>query len=242
MSAMPITPEAKRSQLVIALKNSPEHMQERLREIKLEARGLRQLPDLLWYLLLQTAATQGNSRGWDGLCGDPDTFQSVAYPVLARLIPRAREEQLLNALRRAVVRMPARKTRWLVHNFTRVHQMGGVEKATQHMLSLSTRDDKLRFMKSFDGIGEKYGRNNWMVIYDPDFRDTVAVDERLKKVAKAIDFRINSYQHAEEFYIAIAREAGLEPWELDRLLYNFTDHFLNAVEYTEPEPHARHCR
>lgn len=138
--------------------------------------------------------------------------------------------------------MPAQKAQWLANNFTRIRRMGGVEKATLHMLGLSGRHDKFRFMTSFDGIGDKYGRNNWMVIYDPDFRNTVAVDKRLKKVANALDATVDDYQQAEAFYVAIAHEAGIEPWELDRLLYNFTDHFLNAVGYTVPARKARRCR
>jgi len=43
-----------------------------------------------------------------------------------------------------------------------------------------------------------------------------------------------SYGQAESFYCAIAKDAGLEPWELDRLLYNFTDYFLDIIGYSEP--------
>jgi hypothetical protein len=31
---------------------------------------------------------------------------------------------------------------------------------------------------------------------------------------------------------AIARDAGLEPWESDRLLYNFTDDLLAVIGYS----------
>src|SRR5262249_1414982 len=116
-----------------------------------------------------------------------------------------------------------------------IAEMGGVEVATRTMLNLPTCDEKLRFMKSFDGIGEKYGRNVWMVIYDPSFRHTIAFDERLKKVAGALGLVNASYRQAESFYCAMAKDAGLEPWELDRLLYNFTDHFLRIIEQSRAE-------
>jgi hypothetical protein len=121
----------------------------------------------------------------------------------------------------------------LAANLARIAEMGGVELATRRMLGLSTFKEKLRFLRSFDGIGEKYGRNIWMDIYDPDFRNTVAVDERLKKVARAIGFTGTGYQQSVAFYCSIARDAELEPWELDRLLYNFTDYFLGVVGYAE---------
>jgi len=61
------------------------------------------------------------------------------------------------------------KASQLSENICQIVEMGGVEEATRSMLGLPTRDEKLRFMKSFAGIGEKYGRNVWMDIYDPLF-------------------------------------------------------------------------
>jgi hypothetical protein len=156
--------EHKRSRLAAALKNLPAHMRQRLQELKAEGEEQRKRPDLLWYLLLQSAATRGNSRGWAGLCGDPLTLKSVDYFILAPLTPAAREEKLLVALRKAKVRMPTIKASQLSANISKIAEMGGVEEATRRMLNLPTRDEKLRFMKSFAGIGEKYGRNVWMDI------------------------------------------------------------------------------
>ena len=229
---MPATVARNRARLVAALADMPEYMRDRLQELKAGSEALRKRPDLLWYLLLQSAATQGNSRGWAGLCGSPETLKSVAYHKLAPLSRAGREEILLAALRKAKVRMPARKAPWLAKNLARIAELGGVEMATQEMLSLPTRSEKFRFMLQFDGIGEKYGRNVWMDIYDPSFRSTVAVDERLKKVAKALGFTGTEYREVETFYCAIAKDADLEPWELDRTLYNFTDHFLRVIGHT----------
>jgi hypothetical protein len=225
--------EDKRSKLVVALTVIPVHMQQCLQKLKADGEEIRKRPDLLWYLLLQSAATLGSSRGWDGLCGNPATLNSISYSILASLDAETRETYILAALRKAKVRMQTIKAPQLASNVARIAAMGGVEQATKRMLSLSARDEKFRFMRQFDGIGEKYGRNVWMDIYDPAFRDTVAVDMRLKKVARELGFSGRSYRQAETFYCAIARDAGLEPWELDRLLYNFTDHFLNAIGYIE---------
>lgn len=225
--------ESKRAVLVAALKNAPPYMQQRLQELKAEGEELRKRRDLLWHLLLQSAATQGNSRGWEGLCGDQVTLKSVAYSVLAPLDQKTREARLLAALRKAKVRMQTTKAPWLAANVARIAEMGGVEQATKRMLSLPTREEKFRFMRSFDGIGEKYGRNIWMDIYDPAFRDSIAVDERLKKVARALGFTGQGYKRAEAFYCAIARDANLEPWELDRLLYRFTEYFLGKIKRQE---------
>ena len=227
--AMPSGPAAKRSKLVGALQALPPHMRNVSGNCKADGETLRKRSDLVWYLLLQSAATLGNSRGWPGLFEDEATFKSVAYSALAPLAEEAREARILTALRKAKVRMPTLKAPQLAANVGRIAAMGGVGRATKKMLSLPTREDKFQFMRSFEGIGEKYGRNVWMDIYDPSFRDTVAVDKRLKKVARALGFSGRGYREYETFYCGVAREAGLEPWELDRLLYNFTDHFLAAV-------------
>ena len=217
---MPNLLDSKRSQSGRSAKNLPSHMRQHLRQLKADRAELAKRPDLLWYLLLQSAATQGNSRGWAGLCGNPANLKSVDFAVLAPLSAREREERILAALRKAKVRRQTLKAPELAANVERIVRLGGVEKATKHMLSLPGRDEKFLFMKTFDGIGEKYGRNVWMDIYDHAFRDTVAVDERLKKVARALGFEGRGYKQAEQFYCGIARDAGLEPWELDRLLYN----------------------
>lgn len=38
-----------------------------------------------------------------------------------------------------------------------------------------------------------------------------------------------SYADHEEFYLSIAAEAGLNGWELDRLMFNFQSEFLTKV-------------
>lgn len=210
--------ENNRSKLVAALTTIPVHMRQCLQKLKADGEEFRKRPDLLWYLLLQSAATHGSSRGWDGLCGDPETLDSVSYSILASLDAETRESHILTALHKAKVRMQTIKAPQLASNVVRIAAMGGVEQATKLMLSLLSREEKLRFMRQFEGIGEKYGRNVWMDIYDPAFRDAVAVDKRLKKVARELGFRGSSYGQVETFYCSIARDAGFEPWELDRLL------------------------
>jgi len=144
----------------------------------------------------------------------------------------AREEisNAMAALQAAKVRMASIKAPRLAWNLRRIERMGGVENATQQMLRLESRQAKIDFMKSFQGVGDKYGRNVWMDIYDPAFRDAIAVDERIKSVSAAIGFEENNYVKHEAYYCGIAKDAGLEPWEVDRLLYHFKPHFIASIE------------
>ena len=110
--------------------------------------------------------------------------------------------------------------------------MGAVEEVTRQALALSSREQKIQFMMAFEGIGPKYGRNIWMDLYDADFRQSIAVDSRLTRVSRALGFRfgMDEYTAHEELFRELAADAGLEPWELDRLLYQNVDWFLGAVE------------
>ena len=216
--------------MVGALTNLTPKMKAYLQERKAEGRRLRQREDLVWYLLLQSFATMGNSRGWAGLFETPGLAPQVSFASLRRWPASARRLRIEMVLRKAKVRMPAQKAKWLAANFESIEKAGGVKAVTRHALGLSTREAKYRFMDEFEGIGPKYARNVWMDIYDPLFRDAVAIDERIKAITSALDYSFKTYDEHEAFYRQVAQDAKLEPWEMDRLLYGFKDHFLSAIE------------
>jgi hypothetical protein len=91
-------------------------------------------------------------------------------------------------------------------------------------------------MRQFAGIGDKYARNIWMDVYDPDFRTTIAIDERIKRISAALGVTFRTYADHERFYQDIAHEAGLDGWDLDRLLYNFRDDIIMTLQSTTAPP------
>lgn len=78
-----------------------------------------------------------------------------------------------------------------------------------------------------------------MDVYHPDFHDTLAIDLRIKKITKALGYSYKTFEEEERFYQDIAEEAGLQGWELDRLLYNYTDHFLAAIVASEGQKRSQ---
>jgi hypothetical protein len=44
---------------------------------------------------------------------------------------------------------------------------------------------------------------------------------------------LKTYEDEEHIYQEIAKEASLQGWELDRLLYEYTDHFLADISASE---------
>jgi hypothetical protein len=231
--------ETKRQALVDALKRlTPEEVDEMLgsREVDREALGK---PDFVWHFLLQSFATMGNSRGWDGLMGNRDNYERVTFEALSALDRTERLRTLDEVLRAARVRMPGKKAVWLDLNHEMIAEMGGPEEARRRALAQEGMEAKIAFMKRFHGIGDKYARNIWMDVRHPDFRDTIAVDERIKKVTRALGYAFKTYEEEERFYQQIAEESGVSGWELDRLLYNHTDRFLAAIHEGEVEIAAK---
>jgi thermostable 8-oxoguanine DNA glycosylase len=190
-------------------------------------------PDFVWHFLLQSFATMGRSSGWHSLIGNRANYERVTFEALSQLKRSDRPKVVDNVLRAAKVRYPAQKALWIDLNHDLVAEMGGLEEAKREAFAQEGTEAKIAFMKRFHGIGDKYARNIWMDVYHPDFRDTIAVDQRIKRVTEALDYSFKNYAEHEQLYKDIAREAGLQGWELDRLLYNHRDEFLASVSIDE---------
>jgi endonuclease III len=125
--------------------------------------------------------------------------------------------------------MAAKEASWLSENFEMIEHEGGPDAVKFKLEECNGRDAKIAFLQAFDGIGPKYARNMLMEVYHPDFRSSIAVDERIKKVSRALGVTFRTYADEERFYLDVAESVKLNGWELDRLLYNFTDEVLAAL-------------
>jgi endonuclease III len=133
--------------------------------------------------------------------------------------------------------MPNKKAGWLVENFDRVTQLGGPELAKAELMKCKGCDEKIQFWRDFRGIGEKYARNIMMDVYHPDFRNTIAVDARIKRISRKLGLTFPNYKEEEWFYLAAAKRAGIEGWELDRMLYGspaLANSRADTLEHSKP--------
>jgi hypothetical protein len=219
----------KRQALVDSLRQITPEMRERLAVMKEEGKRDLEQPDFVWHMLLESFATLGGTRGWDGLIGNQDNYRRVTFDALTQLDPDDRAAVILEVFRAAKINYPYSKARLMARNYDLIEQMGGPVEAKRQALALDGKEAKINFMKRFHGIGPKYGRGIWMDVYDPDFYDSIAIDLRIQKITRALEQTFQTYEEEERFYQDIAKEAGLQGWELDRLLYNYTDHFLSAI-------------
>lgn len=213
----------KREQLIQILRRLTPAMRSQLEFLKNRGVRDRERPDFVWRSLLQSFATWGNSRGWDGLIENQENYSEVTIDALSRLSAEDRVKRLRETLARAKVYRSGPKANYLSENFKIIQDTGGLAAAKKAATSQPDRAAKIAFMQRFKGIGPKYARNIWMDVYDSDFRDSIAVDERIKSISKKLgySFEDHQYEDHDRFYQEIAREAVLEPWEVDRVLYHF---------------------
>jgi hypothetical protein len=68
-----------------------------------------------------------------------------------------------------------------------------------------------------------------MDVYHEDFRDSIAIDARIKALSRSWGLSFGSYFEHEAFYLSVAADAGINGWELDRLMFNFQSEFLARV-------------
>jgi hypothetical protein len=217
-----------RLKLVMVAKALAREKRDELDKLKAERDHLAR-PDFLWHYLLQSFAVMGRATGWEGLIGNQENYRRVRYEALERLSPTARAEQLELTCRAAKIRMPGRKARFILECFEQIKKLGGPEAAKGRLLMQEGRESKLQLLKTFSGIGDKNARNIMMSVYHEEFRDSIAIDARIKALSLAWGLSFRSYADHEAFYLSIAADAGLNGWELDRLMFNFKREFLARV-------------
>jgi hypothetical protein len=154
----------------------------------------------------------------------------VRYAALEKCSEAKREKILRCALQEAKVNYAPKKTRYLLKNFALIKAAGGPQRVKRHLVLCEGRDAKIKFLRKFDGIGPKYARNLMMDVYHPEFRDSIALDARVKKFLKVLGVTfLRSYREKECFFVDAAHDAKLNGCQLDRMLFKHTDSLLTAL-------------
>lgn len=125
--------------------------------------------------------------------------------------------------------MPNRKAGFILDCFEHVRQLGGPKEAKAQLLAQIGCEAKIRFLDAFPGIGPKYARNIMMDVYHEDFRESISIDIRIKAISQILGLSFSSYAEHEAFYLEVARKAGVNGWEIDRLMFNFQAEIENYL-------------
>lgn len=223
--------------LVSAIRKIAAARRRELEDLKRGRSGFKR-PDFLWYYLLQSFATMGRASGAKGMKRE---YHRVSYDALLKLAPAKRKKVVHEVCQDAKIRMPDKKARYILDCFDHVKRMGGPESARKLLVARRGKEAKMRFLDEFPGIGPKYARNIMMDVYHRDFRDSIALDARIKSISRLLGLKFTDAEYLahEAFYIEVARMAGLNGWELDRLLFNFGDDVKTAINYGAVMPTRR---
>ncbi|MFZ3145252.1 hypothetical protein [Methanothrix sp.] len=192
--------------------------------------ALQKRPDFLWYELLVSYSTWGGAQGSKGLIDDETRYQQVSYDELKKLDTKEdRTNRLRQIMEEAKVRWFNKKAPMLVQCFEKIEDMRGLAAVNATLLNKKSASEIMKFLEDFPGIGPKYARNIMMDSYHPLFRDRIALDSRVRSVSKKLRIDFKDYSDYENFYLRVAKEAGIEGWELDRLIWEHTDDFLKPL-------------
>jgi hypothetical protein len=213
-----------------------EPVDETLRELKQKGQRRWERDDVIWFEIILSHATLRGSYGSQIATDDDGTvdeqkYGTVAFQTLQQIDPDHRNEYLEARLYGNVAMHPT-KAEAIERNFELIRDEYGTPlDAKEAFERRETTEEKMAFLKQFHWIGEKYARNIPMDLYLEPFRDRIAVDSRIKGILEAIDYPLEDreYEDHETFLQSTAADLGLEPWELDRTLYNFEDAVHEAV-------------
>ena len=219
--------------LAAILRDLAERERSYLDKLKLKHRREFQRDDFVWIALLRSASTMGNSQAYRRLFENPQMLRKVRFETLKALSRPQRQKVLSETPRATGMRWPDRKAKWLNRNFQRIVKLGGPKEAKRALLSAPGREGKIKFLRTFDGIGPKYARNIMMDIYHRDFHESIAVDARIKAISRRLGLFFKGYAEHEQFYLDCAHDAGLNGWELDRLIYNFKEEIESRLSRSE---------
>ena len=219
---------SKRAVLISEISRLAHARAEKLDQLRQRAAEVRARSDWLWHELLVSFATWGNSRGWDGLIGDKENYNALNFSALATLSPEARAQQISEVCRRAKIRMPDKKAAMLYKNFDWLQARGGPAEVGAQVLSHDSAKEVCAHLERLVGIGPKYSRNIMMSIDEPRFRWSIAIDHRIKKILSLLEVK-GSYVEQETYLLEVAREAGVDGWTLDRLIYWFLEELLETL-------------
>jgi len=222
--------EGQKDALVRAVKSvwKRKEVKERIEALKRKQAEFER-EDFVWFAILKGFSTMGSSRGYVGLMQNDANYSQVVYSSLQKVSPRKRKAHIARVFRDAGVRYAERKAGWLNENIKVAKELGGLDSVKQELEGAYRMSGKIALLVKFKGVSKKYARNIMMDVYHPEFRNCIAVDARIKSISKALKLKFSGFEEEEQFYIDSAKAARLQPWELDRVMYNFTKAVIDAL-------------
>lgn len=190
--------------------------------------------DWLWHEFIVSISTWGNAKRAQKLLKNETLYNNIKYDNIKKLSYDEIKDIIKKTIKEAKIGVrnisPEKKADLLFKNFILLQDMGGCEIVSRFLLNIKGKKSKILFLSLFNGISEKYARNIFMDIYHEEFRNSIAVDERIKKILNFLEIPDNiQYEEKENILLAIAEESGFEPWELDRYIFSKINEIKNDI-------------
>jgi endonuclease III len=185
--------------------------------------------DFLWYLLLQIFLNHEVSDDDKAPNRYRDNYNQVTFDALEKLSSVERALIVKEFCQTTQVSMQEMKANFILGCFNVINEMGGLKQVTKNLLSAEGRRGKIRFLLQFPGIGHKYSKLIVMAMQNQDYSDRISIENRKKAIANAIGLSNEQIKESQYFFLDVATAAGLNGWELDHLIDNFTNDFICAI-------------
>jgi hypothetical protein len=221
--------EQQKKSLASVIKTLYETHKQKIESLKVPHADMAR-PDFVWHYLLQSFSTMGRAAGWHGLIGNQANYSRITFSALEQLTGAKRRAVVEQTCRDAKIRMPGIKAGFILRCFDQITAFGGLAAVKAALFATPGRNGKIKFLRQFHGIGPKYARNMMMDVYQEDFRESIAIDSRIQSISTALGVAFNNYANHENFYLDVAHLAGMNGWELDRLMFNFHREVLAAID------------
>ena len=164
-------------ELINKLRQPNQEFESYLKQAREFAVEIKEKDEWLWFILLQSYGTLGNSNGGT-IAHEPN----MQYSKLASLTPKQRKETIRKYTKENGVRFPNKKADQIDDAFKLIAKEGGLKAVSASAISLPNRKEKIEFLMQFNGIANKYARNAWMDLHDTDFINSIAVDSNINKI------------------------------------------------------------
>lgn len=196
--------------------------------------GLRERAGWAWDVFVQSYATNGGVRVWNGFLAEGGA-ELVRWDALFGDNPadvEAAAARLEALSHRFLTPRWADRTRpALLITFRRFHAVGGPERMARTWNGHNQPDSLLRWLKTFPMIGDKYARNMCMDVSLPLMLDHIALDHRIHALCDLVEGapRRIPYRRREGWLRGIAGALGINGWYIDRLLFGRYEEIKAAI-------------
>lgn len=219
-----------KEKLIQIINEIPDDIYYRLDQLKLKGQLFLNRDDFVWYSILRIFSYIWNEKWFESFVENEKLINIISYNSLKNVVD---SEQFYNLLvltfKQWKVELTEERAYQLIKNYELIDAMGWVEKAKEKALRARWVKWKLEFIKQFHWIGNRYWMKLWMDTYHEDFHDQMFVTPQINSISKVMWFDFENESQEIFFYKNISSITWLALWDLDRLINEYSNIFLNKL-------------